>query len=95
MNGENGTNLRATADELTKEAKCTPVDGFATPSSSSRVTSLHYKIFDDPMELDVVVVAPASELNEVLAGPGGVVVIHLDGERTHGSLQSDLWRPSI
>lgn len=49
---------------------------------------------NDSVEFDVIVVALAGELNEILTGSRRVVVIHLDGKRAHGSLQSDLRRPS-
>lgn len=49
---------------------------------------------NDSVEFDVIVVALAGELNEILTGSRRVVVIHLDSKRAHGSLQSDLRRPS-
>lgn len=53
------------------------------------------KNLDDSVKLDVVVVALASELYEVLAGSRSVVVVHLDGEGAHRSLQSYLRRAAV
>lgn len=47
------------------------------------------------MELNVVVVSSSRELDEVSAGLGGVLVVHLDGEGTHGGLHGDLRRAAV
>jgi len=61
------------------------------PSScSSWVSALHHEILDNAVEFDIVVIAPSWELQEIPAGLGGVLVVELHCDRTHGGLEGDL-----
>lgn len=75
--------------------KCPAVDGLPVAPGATRIAALDDEILDYAVELDVVVVSPPGELNEVAAGSGGVPVVHLDGEGAHGGLDGHLRRDAV